>query len=147
MVGCVESLWNRNIVHQSSTGSTAAQLPPTARGLWKPPAPHKPKTKDNNKQKETGIQSQKENIYIWEGGGKNNCTEGFDTTDLGCKFGSKHTQSMPCEEWEWLRWNQANCSNKKKRSKSFVWTTQSCVAFRRRIGFASATTHVIKGKF
>lgn len=32
-----------------------------------PPSPNKPKTEGNNEQKETGIQSQKENIYIREG--------------------------------------------------------------------------------
>ena len=140
----MESWWNRNTVHQSSTRPIAAQLPPAPTGQWKPPAPNKPKTQDNNKQKETGLQSQKGNVYIWEGK-KNNCTEAFDTSNLGCKSGSKHTQSMPCEEWERLGWNQAKCSDKKREQE--LWTTQSCVAFRRRIAFASTAMHTLKASF
>lgn len=53
---------------------------------------------------------------------------------------------MSCEEWEYLRWNQAHCRDK-KGSKSFVCTIQSCVAFWRRTAFASRTVNILKASF
>lgn len=129
-----------------STRSIAAQLPPAPRGVWKPPFP-KHAENEGRQWTEGNWDSVPERKHLHlRRGKKKNCTGGCDTTNLGCKSGSEHTQSMSSKEWKYLRWNQANCRDK-KGSKSFVCTTQSCVAFRRRTAFASRTMNILKASF
>lgn len=89
--------------------------------------------------------SPRKKTSTFEKGRKRNFTEGCDTTILGCKCAGKH------RAWHVKNENYSDeiklTAATKKGSMSFVWTTQSCEAFRRRIGFASTTRHIRKASF